>query len=171
MKFVYNNQVTHSGVAGFQYRHWFALLSSFKENYPSHYLQSSFVECRKLQKPPDIWPPRTWHSLCPGQLRGPRQVLLPCAGYSGLVQECQGSAEREILVGLTLESTDRSSSFREHQHKPCLFLITWCNMHHFFSTFPPLSSFKSKLVSRNELLSEMIGKGFSTRCWQPRLSE
>lgn len=119
------------------------------------------MESRKLQKPPDIWPPRTWHSLCPGWLRGPRQVLLPCAGYSGLVQECQGSAEKEILGGLTLEPTGMSSFFREHQHKPCLFLITQCNTHNFFSTFSPQSSFKSKLVSRNELLSEMIGNGFS----------
>lgn len=83
------------------------------------------MECRKLQKPPDTWPPRTWRSLCPGQLHGPRQVLLPCAEYSGLVQECQGSAEREILTGLILESTGESSFFRD-QHKPHLFLIMQC---------------------------------------------
>lgn len=101
-----------------------SLHSVSEENPSSLYLQSSSVVCRTLQKPPDIWPPRTWHSLCLGQLRGPRQVLLPCAEYSGLVQECQGSAEREILDGLILESTGKSSFFREEQQALHLLLIT-----------------------------------------------
>lgn len=59
------------------------------------YLPFCSVDHRKLLRPPGTWPTRTWHGLCPRQLRRPGWARWPCGEDSRPVLGFQGWAGKE----------------------------------------------------------------------------